>query len=493
MKRIPKGILDQADTLKGYADHCIAKSIGTKHDLLDRWKNGVAENWPNVIPDAWLRYQRMYEQNQTQQPDIPRGDKERVCAIPWKQAIREDLPQEHKDLFLQRLQQVAVKVTNMKADLLTLVKATMLEGTRRGYRKKDGTIQLDERSQEDTSFYLKIEELLPDTMIRDRSPLLKNQYIPVAPLPDDDTTIIENDDFVKLFKQEHIQRIYRRDISALNDTTSKHPLWDSLKLDKIPFTMEDMTGLSDTGNIAMQEVAVNTANLWKTNIFHYSLNRLLLLYYRGCLAPMREKRYKELVAEKSKAVKEEKEERQKHVSRDTQWQRTRKEKRNIAKCEKRLAQAKTQESAHAWKHRLDLASERHEALKPSRKEKLANPTDMTGVEYSQHDKEEDRIALYLNRGVSKDVVVDIMLDEDDDDEEQEEEKVQKDSRKECSSRKIKQLVAFTKKPAMEHQIFRGAAIQHRARVDWRRRVNGRRKGYNYQYLVAALSIHARQG
>lgn len=324
-------------------------------------------------------------------------------------------------------------MTNMKADLMAVVKALMFESVKYGFTATEGTIKPDALQP---NFYLKIQEVLPDSMIRNITPLLDGKYIEVAPLPSNITLFIENHDFVKLFKPEHLQRIYRRDLSAAYNTPESkdnHPLCELLKVD-IPFRTENLTGLSETCNIAVQEVATSTANIWNTNIFHYALSRPLLLYFRGALAARREKRYKDMVERKSKEVEEKKQKRRVNISRQANWQRIRSEKKNVDKCRDRIQHADSIESQMKWEERLEKSVKRLEGLIPSKAEKADNPTDMTGIEYENYDEAETVITSYLEKGLSEEVVADLILDG------QEEE----DSQKECSAKKIKQLVAFSK-------------------------------------------------
>lgn len=143
-KRIPKGIVDKADELSGYPEHCVSNSIGRGHDLLDWWRTCISEKWRSTLSGAWRQYQKLHDERQTRKPHIPRGDKERVCELSCNEAVRQNLPTEHKDLFLQRLEAVAIEITNMKADLLALVKTFMLKSARHGYCESNGTIKLDE-------------------------------------------------------------------------------------------------------------------------------------------------------------------------------------------------------------------------------------------------------------------------------------------------------------------------------------------------------------
>jgi hypothetical protein len=95
--------------------------------------------------------------------------------------------------------------------------------------------------------------------------------------------------------------------------------------------------------------------MWAGNLFQRSLDRLLLICLRTHLAPKREDNYMTLVKRKVEEAKKAKQERQKTPSRGSLWQKIRKEKKYLNKCNLRAAGESYGSDAYSkWTGRASL-------------------------------------------------------------------------------------------------------------------------------------------
>ena len=147
-KRVPRGIFADADKLRQYPTNTVTASIGTNHDILDRWRAYVDQTLPDLVLNAWQSYQRLSAQDAETRPTIPAPERIRTCGVTMKHILRQDLPKEHADLFIDRLQEVAARLTNMKADLAAIIRALMLEGAEKGYSVDRGVVHLNTANQQ---------------------------------------------------------------------------------------------------------------------------------------------------------------------------------------------------------------------------------------------------------------------------------------------------------------------------------------------------------
>jgi hypothetical protein len=181
----------------------------------------------------------------------------------------------------------------MKSHPVAIIRAQMLHAAASGFTVDHGIVHLN-RSQPTSR--LSINQILPPQMLGNVQCLADQKYILVATLPEHISTVSTKSDIHKLFTEEHVQRLFTHDIKAINNCTKSaknHPLWAELYLE-IPFEVPKLPGLSTTANSSMNELATNLENMWKNTLFDYALRRLLLVYFRGRLAPKEGQNYKDL-------------------------------------------------------------------------------------------------------------------------------------------------------------------------------------------------------
>jgi hypothetical protein len=136
-------------------------------------------------------------------------------------------------------------------------------------------------------------------------------------------------DFYKLFTFEHVQRVFTRNISAtqeLSVSSALHPLWEELRIN-IPFAVTKLPGMFITSNNAASQMATNISNIWQGSLLHYSLKRILLIYYRSALAPKRVQRRMDMTIKKATQASNVKNARQSSSSHSSNRQKARKEKK----------------------------------------------------------------------------------------------------------------------------------------------------------------------
>jgi hypothetical protein len=215
-----------------------------------------------------------------------------------KNIIRPGLPQEYTDLLIQRLEKTAMDVTNLKSDLVAIIRAQMYEACARGFVVDQGAIHLDSPEH---VHRLNIKQLLPERKVRNKDTLVGGEYIPVGPVLADIPKTIATADFYKLFTFEHVQRVFTRDISATQESSMSsalHPLWEEIRIN-IPFDVTKLPGMFITSNNAASRTVTNISNIWQGSVLHYSLKRILLIYYRSALAPNREQRHMDMTIKKA--------------------------------------------------------------------------------------------------------------------------------------------------------------------------------------------------
>lgn len=366
--------------------------------------------------------------------------------------MRKDLPQEAKQLLEDRLYETAVSLTNLKSDHSAIIRALMLEEARKGFvADPDGSVRINDDNKD---CLLDIHDFLPQEAIRNEKYLVDGKRIPVSPLPDNIAAIPANSDFFKLFTVEHVERTCTCYISSEYNITNSHPLWTDFSI-HVPFETTRLPGLSNTCTYAVQEYATNLMNIWSRNIFDYALRRLLLIYFRTAFALSRECNYKSLVARKAQEANTAKKKKQETTSRQSNWQRIRKESRFVEKCITLSQTADDVMEQQKWEYRRQLAEERVEEMRQKllvSRETHDNDNydddieDAPLVEARRRAETEGRldrhIATLMKHGVSEADVMELVAKEELASEEDATD--EKDAKGDMSAERIRKLVALTK-------------------------------------------------
>ncbi|CAO3669122.1 unnamed protein product [Umbelopsis vinacea] len=280
--RMPRGIYDETDQHKGSQQRTVAIALQKSDVIIPRWRAYVTNTFEDLAQAAWLRLPTL--------------------------SVEEDQKKPHP------LQDTAVKLTDMKSDFLAIVQAQMLETVSIGMNVIDGVIHLNKTGPKQ----LDIENVLPEAQIRHKNVLVESKFIPVAPLPPTLMSAPEKDDFLKLFKGEHLQAIFTKNLGASTRSRkpSQHTLWNSIS-SNVPSHLTKLPGLTATSISAVLEIAKDMENLWNGKVFDYSLKRLLTIYFRSHLAPKREIRNMESLSKYGEMAKQKKLERETHTSRNS--------------------------------------------------------------------------------------------------------------------------------------------------------------------------------
>lgn len=133
------------------------------------------------MQDAKERYSEFAEEAANRKRMLLSGERIHACRVVLKNLLRPTLPEEHKQLFLERLRTSTIGLTNLIADLSAVIHALMLESARRDFIITDDGQIISLRPEQDQP--LNIDQLLPSTAQRDKVYLVDDKCIQVAPLP----------------------------------------------------------------------------------------------------------------------------------------------------------------------------------------------------------------------------------------------------------------------------------------------------------------------
>lgn len=360
--RLPKGIFDDADELGNHPPQSVKATFGGQHNLVERWYNHIECNFDGLLPAAKEKYWAFAREESTKLKIIPESSRIRTVNVRFKHIIRPDLPEDHQELFMNRVHETAARITDLGADMAATVRMSMLEMAKRGF-VTDRAEKIHFAKQEQVGRGVSIHSLLPHHAQREQKYLVDGEFIPVVPLPEQLPRDTKKDDFYKLFQQEHVQQLYVQKFAVTRQQSqgSRHPLWDELDIPNFCLPRFNAPGLSSTTSSAIQQLATNLRNIWNGGIFLRSLDRLLLVCLHTNLASIREDNYKKMVENKANEAKERKQEKKKRVSRHAQWQRLRRERKYQIKCTRRAANA-DQSDKRKWEERARQAESRINTL-----------------------------------------------------------------------------------------------------------------------------------
>ena len=386
----PRGIFEEADKIGHHPSGTSQASIGRGHNIRTIWNTYVEENLPAKVDSAWLVYQDLAGQQTIVAPKLPVAGRIRSCRTLYKHVKRQDLPPEHALLFPERLRETAIKMTNLKSDLAAIIQAIMLDISQKGFSVEGSSVQPNDTAP---TKGVDINRILPAGMIRNKACLSEEMFIPVATLPEDLSGIPKDADFYKLFSDDHIQHIWHKNMSRVYQSSrvDRHPLWTSMHVN-LPFSIPELPGLSGTANSAAVEVARSIKSIWKASLFAYQLKRLLLLYFRGRLAPDREERHFLMRQRMSKQADIAKKEKQINVSRKRLWQVLRRESKSNAKCIRRVDTTDNSAIKAKWLRRKQLSDSRIQNISDKlaySKDQAASRKHTNDESYIDSDESED--------------------------------------------------------------------------------------------------------
>jgi hypothetical protein len=332
--RVPRGLFDLANELGGLSSFTIQKHLGRNHQVLELWKTYVINHFDEITRNDYDQYEEFHRAVLNNRPSFPEEERIRTFRVMLSAILRPDLPEATKQIFINRIKEAAIIMTDLKGDLYSLVHMVMLECARRGFTVQANTETIALNSPQ-FSARLDIAELLPVTWHLHKETLVDGKFIPVAPIPNNLPKINKKSDISGLFNSGHIQWLYTNVFSSAtkrNATSGEnHPIWSELKV--LGLETSPTSGLSSTASSSVQQVAESVMRMWSGNIFRRSLDRLLLVCLRKHLAPKKERADLDRKKEKTEQVKEN--QNVKHRNRHVLWQAIRKEKKPIEKYERK--------------------------------------------------------------------------------------------------------------------------------------------------------------
>jgi hypothetical protein len=332
--RVPRGLFDLANELGGLSSFTIQKHLGHNHQVLELWKTYVINHFDEITRNNYDQYEEFHRAALNNRPGFPEEERTRTFRVMLSAILRPDLPEATKQIFVNRIEKAAIIMTDLKADMYSLIHMVMLECASRGFAVQANTEKVSLNSPQFSS-HLDIAELLPVTWHRHKETLVDGKFIPVAPIPNNLTKISKKSDISGLFNSGHIQWLYTNHFSSAtksNATSGEtHPIWSELKV--LGLETSPTSGLSSTAISSVHQVAESVMRMWSGNIFRRSLDRLLLVCLRKHLAPKKERAELDRKKEKTEQVKEN--QNVKHRNRHVLWQAIRKEKKLIEKYERK--------------------------------------------------------------------------------------------------------------------------------------------------------------
>jgi hypothetical protein len=401
--RVPRGLFDLANQLGGLPSFTIQKHLGHSHQVLELWKTYIINHFDEITSNAYHRYEEFHRAALNSNPSFPDEERSRTFRVMLSAILRPDLPETTKQTFINHIKEAAMVMTDLKADLYSLVHMVMVEYARRGFTVQANTETIALNSPQ-FSARLDIAELLPVTWHLHKETLVDGKFIPVAPIPNNLPKINKKSDISGLFDSNHLQWLYTNHFSSAtrsNPTSAeKHPIWSELKV--LGLETSPTSGLSMTTVSSVHQAAESVIRMWSGNIFSKSLDRLLLVCLRKHLAPKKERAKLDRKKEKTDQVQEN--QNVKHRNRDALWQAIRKEKKLIEKYERK--------KTWTWEMRYDEVDEYywliegcHRRIQVLRR-KLDNiPKKLT----NQHDPSDDGEADFME--VNEDIDADAIDDD----------------------------------------------------------------------------------
>lgn len=178
--------------------------------LVEKWHNYVQQTLQDLYEDAAERFHHRCVEKTNTRPILAVPSRTRTCEVSLKHILRPDLPSDHKEIFLERLEANAVKMTDLQSVLSSIIHAMMIRCTSRGFSVSTSKVQLQTATE---TQHLDIARLLPDHIIRNKQFLIKDRFIPVSSLPDL-KDVPKDSTFWRLFSQGHVQNILATHITS---------------------------------------------------------------------------------------------------------------------------------------------------------------------------------------------------------------------------------------------------------------------------------------
>ncbi|KAI8391563.1 uncharacterized protein BYT42DRAFT_610776 [Radiomyces spectabilis] len=329
-KHVPRGVWELAD--KVGIDNGSVREYGTTSNSVratvsqcEAWKAYALEHFDSVAAATDLRLlQKAKKENELQL---------RTCSLKLQKLFRSDLPTEMVDHFMETLDKTAILLTDDIGELSAIVRATMLRYV----------------SSTTTTGY-PLASLIPAAAIRDSRFLNHENCLPVDPPQEFED---DNEDYTKLFTQEHIQYIHQQYLgSSQTSSAEKHPVWKELHVDGFGDAPKMPRGLSHTTGSAVQIFARNTMKMWSGAIVNKAAEYVVRILLRLILAPTREAVHQSMIKKMSEKKKEQATNRALRSNRDVQRNILYFEKKYYHQCENHLTRCRDEEEYQKWQTRL---------------------------------------------------------------------------------------------------------------------------------------------
>lgn len=259
----------------------------------------------------------------------------RTCTDKLSRLLREDSDPEMLEIFHEKIESAAILITNDISELGAVVRATILK-----------YVAMDHET------FFPLSNVVQESAIRDKTLLNSSGYLSVS---QPSTLPSDNEDYVKLFGQEHIQYIHQQYLGQCKtQSNEKHPLWSKLKLDCFDDIPRAPKRISQTIGCAVHVYAKDLANIWNGRILEKAAEYVLRILFRLTLAPKREASHRELVRRLA-AKKEEKKLAKKNQTMRSNRSNQRRilylENKYYQKCENHLTRCQDEEEYEKWQAR----------------------------------------------------------------------------------------------------------------------------------------------
>lgn len=162
-------------------------------NVLSRWLTYVHETFDGLLAGAWnhyLRYARdeVLKKEAGQRPHLPPADWFRTVVVKIKDMVRSQLPKNDKRVFVDKVENTAILLTDITAAVAATARALMIEAVRRGFTVRGaGNVTI---KAEDEATPVSINDFLPHHAQRNNAPLQTlNVILPIKNVPFPKTTV----------------------------------------------------------------------------------------------------------------------------------------------------------------------------------------------------------------------------------------------------------------------------------------------------------------
>jgi hypothetical protein len=127
------------------------------------WKTYVINHFDEITRNNYDQYEEFHRAALNNRPGFPEEERTRTFRVMLSAILRPDLPEATKQIFVNRIEKAAIVMTDLKADMYSLIHMVMLECARRAFAVQANTETVSLNPPTQFSARLDIAELLSVT------------------------------------------------------------------------------------------------------------------------------------------------------------------------------------------------------------------------------------------------------------------------------------------------------------------------------------------